>query len=72
MKTLISNEYRTSSLSVQSVMTEANEARGYDLDPADLLIDIEKDADALWKAEQSEEPREAFIDRFVSLAIANL
>ena len=72
MKTLISNEYRTSSLSVRSVMTEANEARGYDLDPADLLIAFEEDADALWKAEQSEESREAFIDRFVSLAIANL
>ncbi len=72
MKTLISNEHRTSSLSVPSVMTEANEARGYDLDPADLLIAFEEDADALWKAEQSEGPREAFIDRFVSLAIANL
>ncbi len=72
MKTLISNEYRTSSLSVPSVMTEANEARGYDLDPADLLIAFEEDADALWRAEQSEESREAFIDRFVSLAIANL
>ncbi len=72
MKTLISNEYRTSSLSVRSVMTEANEARGYDLDPADLLIAFEEDADALWKAEQSEEPRGAFVDRFVSLAISNL
>ncbi len=72
MKTLISNEYRTSSLSVPSVMTEANEARGYDLDPADLLIAFEEDADALWRAEQSEESREAFIDRFISLAIAKL
>ena len=72
MKTLISNEFRTSSLSVPFVMTEANEARGYDLDPADLLIAFEEDAAALWKAEQSEEPREAFINRFVSLAIANL
>ncbi len=72
MKTLISNEYRTSSLSVPSVMTEANKARGYDLDPADLLIAFEEDADALWKAEQSEESREVFVDRFVSLAISNL
>ena len=72
MKTLISNAYRTSSLSVPSVMTEANEARGYDLDPADLLIAFEEDADALWKAEQSEESRGVFVDRFVSLAISNL
>ena len=72
MKTLISNEYRTSSLSVPSVMTEANEARGYDLDPADLLIAFEENADALWKAEHSDESRKLFVDRFVSLAISNL
>ncbi len=72
MKTLMSNEYRTASLSIPSVMGEANEARGYDLDPADLLIAFEEDADALWKAEQSGESRGVFVDRFVSLAIANL
>ena len=72
MNNLISNEYRTSSMSIPSIMREANEARGYDLDPLDLLTQLEERGDALWRTENSHESRKNFVSRYVSSAIANL
>ncbi len=72
MTNLISNEYRTCSISSPSVLEEVNEARGYDLDPLDLLITLENCADAEWRKERSNGSRKIFVNRYVRSAIANL
>jgi len=70
--TLISNEYRTCSMSDPAIATAANEAKGYDKDPADLLEEFEDRADQAWRSESSAGPRQAYVDRYVSESIANL
>jgi hypothetical protein len=70
--TLISNSYRTSSLSIPSVQRELNETKGYDLDPLELLIGLEERAHVLWSARHSTEPRAVFVDQYVADAIARL
>ena len=72
MTNLISNEYRTCSISSSSVMEEVNEARGYDLDPLDLLIALESRADTEWRQERPTGSRKIFVDCYVRSAIANL
>ncbi len=72
MTNLISNEYRTCSINSPSVMEEVNEARGYDLDPLDLLITLENRADTEWRKERSTGSRKIFVNRYVRSAIANL
>ncbi len=72
MKTLMSNEYLTASLSIPSVMREANEAKGYGLDPADLLIELEERAQIQWRSECPQAPQKSFVHRYIQAAIANL
>jgi len=70
--TLISNSYRTSSLSILSVQRELNETKGYHLDPLELLIGLEERAHAIWRARRSSEPRALFVEQYVADAIARL
>ena len=70
--TLISNEYRTCSMSDPTVADAVNEVRGCDLDPLEMLIEFEERAAALWKIEKPRESRQSFVDTYVALAIDNL
>ena len=72
MGILISNEYRTCSLSIPSITEEVNEAKGRDLDPLDLLIALESRADTEWREERQSESRKNFVDRYIRSAIDNL
>jgi hypothetical protein len=70
--TLISNEYRTCSLSDPAIADAVNEAKGYALDPAEMLIAFEDRAAKLWRIQKPSESRESFIDSFIASAIDNL
>lgn len=69
---LISNAYRTTSLSIPSVQREVNEAKGYGLDPLELLIQLQDRADELWETADCDQSRESFLDQYVSSFIARL
>jgi len=70
--TLISNEFRTVSLSDGPVAAAADEARGSDRDPMDLLIEFEEKGERAAQAITSSQSRQAFVDRYVRDSIANL
>ncbi len=72
MGILISNEYRTCSLSTPAVLSEANAVLGCDRDPLELLMDLEGRASQEWQSERSIEPKQAFVDRYIRLEIDNL
>ena len=59
-------------ITTPAVLEEANEARGCDKDPLDLLIEFEGRADDEWRSEPSQEPKERFVNRYVRLEIDNL
>lgn len=69
---LISNEYRTCSISDPAVEQAVNEAKGQHLDPLDVLIEMEARANAVWLHARHDEPRQAFVAAYISIAIDNL
>ena len=70
--TLISNEYRTCSMSDPGIAEAVNEAKGRDLDPLEMLIELEERADVLWNVERPRVSRRSFVEAYVSMALENL
>jgi hypothetical protein len=69
---LISNEYRTCSMTDPAVADAVNETKGHALDPLEMLIEFEERAAALWKIEKPAETQQSFVDIYVAVAIDNL
>lgn len=69
---LISNAYRTISLSDPAIASTVEEIHESELDPLELLIELEDHAQMLWQVTRPDQSRESFVASYVSSAINDL
>lgn len=76
-KKVISNEHRVKSFSLAGISREINQARGYDMNPCDLLMRLEERGGTLYEAfaiagTTTEEDEYFFIRSYVRKCIDNI